>query len=1569
MSANNGMPSRPPQQPNGAAIRRPGQDPRSASGAQSPGSQASTVTSPQSLSRAAIYEDAKRRIVESLFSKIDEQGDLAESYITHLRVEEDAAYPQSPPPPDSPPSNKKPRVIILAVKKTGRVRLHKARENANGSFSIGKTWNIDDLTAIESFTNATPRNAEEQQRKDWAGSVGFIVTITKQYYWQATTSTEKEYFIASLLKVYRKYTGGRVPQLSGFSNQELEKMQELFAQGPHRSGGPSPVPSSQSRPSTGPGQGPPRPAQPGSPIGPMGRGQPLDPQRMQRGPPPLGQGPPFQGPPGAPGNRARPPVDGDGRPYPQPRGPPGPGQGPPSAYRGPSGPLRPRPSQDRDLRKPPSREQLRPSHSPNPASSIASSQRLTPQSSHSEMAPPRSLTPDDSSISSKTPSVPSQQSPRNQYPFQGSSEDTPHNGIPRVDGASISSSTMNMWKPSGLSSEARREPSPKAFPSTESIASRPPTSQSTAGSTSTQNEQFREEPPKPMPPPERKRPPLLDPNGSQRSFDSGFVSRDPSAPFSSPMTIRGSKEALSDRPSNDSAQDLTTQMPGGFFPSSTSLDVAESPAAPSVPTVTDAATPVVASEPKVEAPEPQLPAPEPVLSPPIRPPSPKPEDEARPGLGPMINQKANKNVADAIRKAATAYGAFKPRAGGAGDRLRAAKEAPASSEPDGITGVVPAPGLVRAMTDDSMKGPPTDQERSVEPSAATEDVPEVKVTSPVSPGPTSDKPVEDGTVPTPTRSPSPRIAKQKADSPELRRQRRRSNSQIKSLSNLGVDSALLDGRGLEFESILSDFGWGSSVLQARKLEVMEADLRRELGRVEAGSWLDHLDRKDDRVEAIDKMLDKAIAECDELEGLLTLYGVELSSLNDDIAFIEAQSQGLQVQTANQKLLQTELQTLVDTISISPGQLEALRRAPIGKTDGLEAIESSLLLLYKAMITIDPKIRQANRSSTSLDHSIGSSELSTMRALQEKRDRYLSESTLFLSRLEQFMDMTFGAAFMNTKDALSRPDPLKSPTKLEVGVHDLARNTLWQYSPILLFAKEIDVLSWEALIRMYQSRARALYQEELRENISAWQKTARKPTGEEQELLFTSQEKDTESLSTTARKLTVKRSQTLARSLRSASNEKEVIRDKKQDGRLHPFEIYSGVLDEAIPLVFTEQNFIVDFFHATSSENLDFAEAVTSTPVSARRGTNLYARKLFEPDRAMAKRVVDVMDDLYSFWPADLSNLIEWAIKSDPLQGVGILASLERHLLKLEETNQDFLTRTLQGLHTRLSGLFTRFVDEQIRAIEDTKVKIKKRKGVIAFVRTFPHFSATIENMLATASAAGATPTQTSIDYDDPKPGNLDVRQAVDAAYTRINKAMFESLKVIAKESPAVMAGAAQGLHDPEDKEALNYHILLIENMNHYVEEVDERDDAVLAEWRARAKMEMGEHMALYVDAVVRRPLGKLLAFLETTDHLLRALSPSTPPSSLTNRSTHTRPTFRKLLAQHDSKETRRGIDALKKRIDKHFGDADDPGLSRNLVAKVVRECEEFYVEVLRRVGRVGEVLYADGDGGRGKVGR
>jgi len=44
-------------------------------------------------------------------------------------------------------------------------------------------------------------------------------------------------------------------------------------------------------------------------------------------------------------------------------------------------------------------------------------------------------------------------------------------------------------------------------------------------------------------------------------------------------------------------------------------------------------------------------------------------------------------------------------------------------------------------------------------------------------------------------------------------------------------------------------------------------------------------------------------------------------------------------------------------------------------------------------------------------------------------------------------------------------------------------------------------------------------------------------------------------------------------------------------------------------------------------------------------------------------------------------------------------------------------------------------------------------------------------------------------------------------------------------------------------------------------------------------------------------------------------------------------------------------------VDKHFGDADDPSLSRNLVAKVLKECERYYVDVSDRVNKIAQDVY------------
>lgn len=1346
-----------------------------------------SMTNGRDMTRAERFEDEKRRIIESCFNKRDDDGSLQETYITHIKITEFSTYPTAPPPPQARnPQIEKNRVIIVAVRKSGRVRMHKTKENPNGTFSIGKTWFLDDLSAIESFTSPTANS----QYQEWAGDVGFVITLVKPYYWQAQTDKEKKFFIASLIKIYAKYTGGRMPSLTGFDQRELDQVLG-GAQAPRR-------PPIQDRPP------PPRPA----PI--------ID--------APLSSGTPSMG----------------------------------SGY---NGSLNPQMNQ-----YPPDRM---PSRGPVPPNGTASPSRSIDSGRKSQDQPP------------------SQPLSLRRLPSANQSQD------------SVATSLA-------ARSEDFRPRSRNGVNGTPNFST--------------------PEPPPQLPeeiPPERKRPPLdpLRPSPADRDLVpaplmSPNIRRDPPAPVPVPPRNieRARKGSLNRRPGQFSGD--TTVVTN---------DIGKPEAASSVATPT-AGTPVSIRSAVSPPPVPEPPAES----------RGEPEDD-RPGLGPMIKSKKSRGeIAGTFWKAASAASAFKPRPGGAAEKLRQTQNKSLDG-PDGINAVVPAPPRpVSAQKPPEpspvLQLPDKPADRNSAPS-----IPELKVT-----GTNAES--------RPSSLQSSVKEKKLDDLPELEETRAVvAGNNLKYLATLGIDPSILNTETNEFAKWLDYFGWvPGDQMRGSNFEELKTDLDRELNKAQAGGWLARFQEEDERVEGIKRGIDTAINECDELDNLLTLYSVELSTLSDDIAYIEAQGQGLQVQAANQKLLKKEVESLLDTCAISESDLEALRLAPLDNASGVEDIEAALVTLYKAMIKIDPAMGNGEpRKSVdeSGDQPLGlvDSDYGKMRIVQEKKEMYLSESSLFMRRLVEFMARRFDEAFRKTKAAL---DGALSK-KIDARNHEAGRDLLWMYSPLMVYARDVDAANWGRVLQVYQEMGQPIYRSEFREAMEAWKKNARKATGEEAELLFTSQqEKKEESLTTTARKLTVKRSQTLARSLRSPLGDggSRTTLDKAHDGRALPYEVYAGVLDDLLPLVQMEQNFIVDFFHATTLEQADFPDAVAVCRPRDRRGGDLKRNRLMEPDRELARRITRSMEAIFQFLESNLQQLMDWVLVMDPLQGVGVLATLERKQADISQSNQDFLNNILQKLHSNLEGKFKKFVDDQVRAIEETKVKIKKRKGVIHFIRIFPQFSAAVENML------------------NPADSTLPVRRMVDREYDRILRSMFDSLKVIARENPAVTAPsvATSNSADPEDKEALNFHILLIENMNHYLEEVDNpRGLEVLDDWKAAAQQELAEHMGLYLNAVMRRPLGKLLEYLENIE---AQLTSGKPPSAVAAQPSNSKTTFNKILGAYDAKEVRKGIETLRKRVEKHFGDAEGDGAlgvmaARNLVNKVWRECERFYGEVEMRIGRVTADVY------------
>lgn len=381
-------------------------------------------------------------------------------------------------------------------------------------------------------------------------------------------------------------------------------------------------------------------------------------------------------------------------------------------------------------------------------------------------------------------------------------------------------------------------------------------------------------------------------------------------------------------------------------------------------------------------------------------------------------------------------------------------------------------------------------------------------------------------------------------------------------------------------------------------------------------------------------------------------------MQDDVAYIEAQSQGLQVQAANQKLLQAEIQSLLQIISISPDQLQCLKEASPGSMKGLEQIENALVLLYKAIVTIDPSLRLTNvqsRDDTTSIRSAGGfsdNEIGSMQVVKEKRNIYKEESVFFLRRLRNHFEIQFSVAFASTKDAMSQDGALKRSGhlkgKIDTRHHDLAWKALWRYAPILLFAREVGHKEWERILEKYEEASKSVTQEEFSNAVSAWRKTYRKPASEDTDFIFVNEREEKKEQGMTGglgRKLTVKAPQ--LNRLRSMADMGSKDKDRGKDAGIRTSEVFATALEETSAVIFMEQNFIVDLFHINSVESGDFPDAVYASPPNLRQGSDLRKSRPLDPSREMLQQTVRTMETIYDFWPSQMQNLILWTTELDP----------------------------------------------------------------------------------------------------------------------------------------------------------------------------------------------------------------------------------------------------------------------------------------------------------------------------------
>ncbi|KAF9814500.1 hypothetical protein IEO21_05051 [Rhodonia placenta] len=682
-------------------------------------------------------------------------------------------------------------------------------------------------------------------------------------------------------------------------------------------------------------------------------------------------------------------------------------------------------------------------------------------------------------------------------------------------------------------------------------------------------------------------------------------------------------------------------------------------------------------------------------------------------------------------------------------------------------------------------------------------------------------------------------------------------------SDIGEDEsaqATLDS----MEEMLEGYEWASDDFMGRTsvtgaADRIEARLLDELMALEKANVHSFIE-SDDRIHVVLKYLDEAMSELNGMDSVVSSYKIHLNAVNDDIAYIQSQNRGLQVQIQNQRALMDELEELLQTVHVDKEALLALTQESLEKASSIQRIEGAATELYKAL--------QAGRDRD-------------MAATMERLDEYRTHNSHFCKRILDYLSILFTA---QSKMLLGDSEGVIRTTKSRPALrnHQEMESFLGRYSGLILYLKEMDEGIYSKLCAAYFTAASALHGAQVRALLSICAGLVKKSADEDPEGFGV-----VSPTSTTAKAASgMRRAGTIVRSPLEARRE----RKDRSDGDLSPSEAFSIVLDQAATAVYHEEDFIADFLQI-NNVGLTFADYM---------GLENYFRRQAARSAGLSsstsKLIRGAMDLIFGFLATELKAWLDNALSKDKLSVVGIIAALERFLGDAEERGNAFLLNVLEKQHTRLKGLFERRVTEHIKSIEDTRLTSKKRNGVAPFIKYFPTYVGRVENQLIGADT-------------------LEIRQTVDQAYEKIVQSMFDALKHMAK-----MDG------EGEDKGQLNYHVIIIENMHYFVAEMSQLQLGSVAAFLKRAESIYEENLNAYVKIVLRRPFYKIVDYFEGVERLLKTTAPTEVPSN----SSYNRSALKKVVKEYNSKDVRKNIDALFKRVEKHFTEASEKATTEDI---------------------------------------
>ncbi|KAG1757754.1 exocyst complex component Sec3-domain-containing protein [Suillus lakei] len=565
------------------------------------------------------------------------------------------------------------------------------------------------------------------------------------------------------------------------------------------------------------------------------------------------------------------------------------------------------------------------------------------------------------------------------------------------------------------------------------------------------------------------------------------------------------------------------------------------------------------------------------------------------------------------------------------------------------------------------------------------------------------------------------------------------------------------------------------------------------------------------------------------------------------------------------------------------------------------------------------IQKLETAATELYKALQAGQDTDMAATMERLDEYRTHNAQFCKRVYDYLSIVSVAQaeiILDRTNGITKPGRGRPVIKSHQGMEAY----LGRYAGLLLYLKEMDESIYSRLCGAYFSATSELHKKQMGSLLSIYSGLLKRTPDEDADQNFGSTNENNP-------KASIRRAGTIVRSPIEGRKDRNKDRERQTDEEYRAPEALGLVLEQIAPQIYREGDFIADFLQINDA-GLTFADYA---------GLDNYFRRQAARSAGLSqttmKLVRGAMDLIFGFLPAELKQWIDSAIAKDTLQVVGVIVCLERFVADADERDNAFFLQMLEKQHTRLKGSFDRHINQQIKMIEETKLTSKKRKGVAHFVKYFPIYVSRIEQQLIGADG-------------------LEIRANVDLAYEKIVHSMFECLKHM-----ATLDG------DDEDKGQLNYHVLLVENMHYFVAEMSQLDVGSVSGFPKQAEAIYNENLNAYVKIVLRRPFAKIADYFDGIERLLT----TTAPTEVSKNSSYNRSSLKKVVKEFDGKDIRKHIDALFKRVEKHFTEAEEKAMKEEnsgiapgtVMVGVWKACEEELQRMTENFNKRISQCYAD----------